>query len=324
MLNRRSYATCLLVTAWLGSAVLAANQYRFKEVWAYLMKGEEKYLTGSEPITDLCYFSARLNDIGRLDTVIRPPNIPQPRGLKRRNHLVISASASKTLMYFCLNKDSETREGLIGDILRLSGPFDGVQVDFEGMRPEERSYYISFLATIKRRLGSNKILSVALPARTAKKDDAFDYRAIAGAVDRIMVMAYDEHWRTGSPGPIASAAWCEKVMRFAVDNVRNEKLIMGLPLYGRMWQTDNLARALKYPDTLKLWEERGRPTVARTKDQTPHFAFSTKVNLSVYWEDQRSLGSKLSLYQGGRIQGVGFWRVGQGPASLWNELKIVR
>jgi spore germination protein YaaH len=324
MLNGKQTGRSLLLLLWLGSAGIAADPYSFKEIWAYLMKGEERYLSGNEPITDLCYFSARVNDVGRLDATIRPPQIPRPRGLKRRYHLVISAPASKTLMYFCLNRDYETREALIGDILRLSGPFDGVQIDFEVMRPEERSYYVSFLATIKRRLGPNKILSVALPARTAKLDDAFDYRAIAGAVDRVLVMAYDEHWRTGSPGPIASTDWCEKVLRFAVDNVRDEKLIMGLPLYGRMWQTDDLARALKYPETLELWENRGKPTVGRAPGQTPHFRFRQEVNLAVYWEDMQSLGSKLTLYQRGHIQGVGFWRVGQGPAALWDQLRTMR
>lgn len=315
---------CLLLVAGLGSTGFAAESFGFKEIWAYLMKGEERYLIGNEPITDLCYFSARVNDIGRLDSSIQPPQVPRPRTMKRRHHLVISAPASKTLMYLCLNRDRPTREALVGDILRLSRPFDGVQIDFEVMRPEERSSYISFLATLKRKLGPGKILSVALPARTKKQDDAFDYRVLAEAVDRVMIMAYDEHWRTGSPGPIASAAWCEKVLRFSLENIDEDKLIMGLPLYGRVWQTDSLARALKYPDTLKLWEAQGEPTVQRSAGQVPHFKFSAKVNLSVYWEDTQSLRRKLTLYQRGHIQGVGFWRIGQGPAALWPELQIVR
>lgn len=323
VLNRR-LLWGLALSLNLVSAASALERYAFKEVWAYLMKGEEKYVTGEEPITDLCYFSARLNDVGRLDTVIQPPKLPRAPGTTRRTHLVISAPASKTLMYFCLNKDYATREGLISDILRLGAPFDGVQIDFEAMRPEERSFYISFLATLKRRLGSNKILSVALPARTGPKDDAFDYRAIAGAVDRVLVMAYDEHWRTGPPGPIASAAWCEKVTRFATEMISNQKLIMGLPLYGRVWQKDSKARALKYPETLKLWEAEGKPRVRRTVDQTPFFEFNDKVGMAVYWEDQKSLGTKLRLYQRSGLQGVGFWRMGQGPAALWSELRIIR
>ncbi len=315
---------CLLLVAGLGSHGFGAETHGFKEIWAYLMKGEERYITGNEPITDLCYFSAQVNDIGRLDATIRPPQVPQPRAMKRRHHLVISAPASKTLMYFCLHRDRQTRDALISDILRLGAAFDGVQIDFEVMRPEQRSDYISLLATLKRKLGPNKILSVALPARTRQQDDAFDYRALADVTDRVMIMAYDEHWRTGSPGPIASLSWCESVLRFALENVRKDKLIMGLPLYGRVWQTDSLARALKYPDTLKLWEGQGRPTVQRTAGQVPHFKFDAQVNLSVYWEDAQSLRRKLNLYQRGSIQGAGFWRVGQGPAALWPELRIVK
>ena len=55
---------------------------------------------------------------------------PKLRGPKRRIHLVISAAASQTLMYFCLSRDPTTRDALMGDILRLAEPFDGVQIDF--------------------------------------------------------------------------------------------------------------------------------------------------------------------------------------------------
>ena len=316
----------LAIWALLSSVALASEQFGFREVWGYLMKGEEQYVTGQEPITDLCYFSARVNDIGRLDETLNPPRLPSPQGLQRdrRYHLVISAPASKTLMYFCLNKDLATREGLTNDIVRLGGPFDGVQIDFEAMRPEERPAYVAFLANLKRRLGPNKVLSVALPARTHRSDDAFDYRAISAAVDKALIMAYDEHWRTGPPGPIASVAWCERVVRHAIETIRHDKLVMGLPLYGRLWQTDQVARALKYPDTLALWQKQGKPTVQRGSDPTPHFTLKQNVNLAVYWEDPQSLAAKLLLYQHNGVPSVGFWRIGQGPAALWPMLYITK
>ncbi|MCW8950199.1 MAG: hypothetical protein OQL17_09450, partial [Sedimenticola sp.] len=59
--------------------------------------GEEKYITGMEPLTDIGYFSARVNDIGRLDTTVPRPTLIG-RLKNARIHLVISAPASKTLM----------------------------------------------------------------------------------------------------------------------------------------------------------------------------------------------------------------------------------
>lgn len=293
----------------------------FEETWGYLYKGEESFLNGTEPLTDICYFSAQLNDIGRLEETMAPPTLPGRLGQQARLHLVISAPASKTLMYFCLHKDLQTRTDLLKDIVRLSDAFQGVQIDFESIRPEDSSAFLSFLSGLRGQLNRQKILSVAVPARTTLKYDAFSYGGIAAIVDKVIVMAYDEHWRTGPPGPIASTQWCEKVGRFAITHIPAQKLVMGLPLYGRVWQKEDIARALKYPETLQLWE-RNRPLLKRLHDGTPFFSFKQQINAIVYYEDLRSLTNKLSLYHQMGIQGVGFWRIGQGPAALWEQLGV--
>ena len=314
---------CLMVIVYLLGGILpcsfGAESYRFQEVWGYLMQGEERFLTGQEPLTDLCLFSARVNDIGRLDNPV-----PIPRLARRPNriHLVISAPASKTLMYFCLRQDAATRDGLIEDIVRSSQGFDGVQIDFETIRPEEGGAYLAFLGLLRRQLPASIRLSVAVPARTQKTEDAYNYAAISALVDRVLVMAYDEHWRTGQPGPIASAGWCKEVVDYAQQTIAPDKLVMGLPLYGRVWQDETVARALKYPQTLDLWQQVSKPMVKRGPDKTPYFNYQTTVKASVYFEDVQSLTEKLALYQSKGVQGIGFWRIGQGPAAIWESVKI--
>lgn len=295
-------------------------EYKFKEIWAYVMKGEEKHLTGKEPITDIGYFSAVVNDIGRLKEGPDIQKIPPPIRTGRRIHLIISAPGNIPLMYWCLSKDKETRELLIQDILKAAEPYDGLQIDFETIRAEDGPAYIGFLKEIKSRLPKGKIFSVAVPARTKELKDAFDYKQIAEVSDRVIVMAYDEHWRTGEAGPIASLKWCEKVCAFSMKTIPNNKLVMGLPLYGRIWQKEVVARPLKYFETLEVWKQQ-QSLLARDPDGTPNFTFEQPVHATVYFEDMQSLDNKLSHYAGVGISSVAFWRHSQGPAALWSSLQ---
>ena len=318
-MSHKIFRYSALLFLFMITGLCSGQTIAFTETWAYLMKGEERYISGNEPLTDIGYFSAKVNDTGRLGTTIPRPSLPG-RLKHARIHLVISAPANKALMYFCLYRDKQVRAELIADIVAYSIPFDGVQIDFEVMRPEERSAYLSFLSEIKRKLPENKVLSVAVPARTAVMKDAFPYASISAIVDRVVIMAYDEHYRAGPPGPVASIEWCRRVCQFAKTQIPMQKLIMGLPLYGRLWQRESVAKALKYADTLSLWKL-DKPPVKREPGKIPFFEIKRTINGVAYFEDIQSLTEKLSLYKKLGVTGAGFWRIGQGPTALWALLE---
>ncbi len=305
------------------NSVWAQEIYRFRETWAYLMKGEEQWLKGLEPISDLAYFGAAINELGRIPTAPCPTAIPEKVRAQKRIHLVIHTPSNRSLMYWCLSKDLETRQALIVDILRAAEPFDGLQIDFETIRTEDREAYWSFLVALKSGLPKGKIFSVAVPPRIKATEDAFQYDKIAAIADRVIVMAYDEHWRTGSPGTIASLSWCEKVSQFAQRMIPATKLIIGIPLFGRVWQKQEVARALKYFQTLDLWKQHKSP-LERDPDGTAHFAYQETIDAVVYFENEQSLCQKLAYYQNAHIQSVGLWRISQEPSSLWQHLELVK
>jgi spore germination protein len=288
----------------------------FQEIWAYLMEKEEQKLKGDEPITDLAYFCARLTETGHLDHIPKRTALP---GVSCRIHLVIADLHNRSLLYWVLVKDPVARKELIQEIVQSAIPFDGINIDFEGIRPQDRDGFLLFLRELRTQLPKSKLLSVAVMPRTGPKEDAFDYPQIASIVDRVFVMAYDEHWSTSPPGEIASLAWCQKVSRYAKKTIPSHKLIMGLPLYGRVWQTETVATALTYPKALELLKNVAA-TVMRTTGGTGYFSFEKNVHATAYFEDMQSLGQKLNAYSQEGVQSIGFWRVGQGPAELWSYL----
>ena len=293
----------------------------FREIWAYLMQGEEKELTGTEPITDLCYFGVGLTREGRIVDKFAKPAIVFKNGRKPRVEVVVAELSNSSLMHFSLDPEYGVRPLLIDDICRLSEEFDGVQIDFEAVFSDDAEYFFGFLKELRQKLPAGKMLSVALPARFEQIADAYDYVRIAPIVDRIVIMAYDEHWSTSSPGPVASLAWCAKVAEYARGAVASDKLVMGLPLYGRAWQDKRLARALRFRNVLDIVAEK-KSTPNYTSDLGAYFEYSENVVVKVFYDDTRTILEKLKLYRAKNIASVSFWRIGQGPPELWSSIGV--
>jgi spore germination protein len=296
------------------------NGLLFNEVWGYLMKGEEKAVTGREPLTDIFYFGVTMNMSGRIIGSYEKPDLPSS-ATKLRMHLVVYKHSDPTFLHFCLSKKQPIRAALIDDIVSCSARFDGVQIDFESLRPDDGLAFLDFLSDLRARI-PKKILSVAVPARLKKSEnDAYDYGSLSGVVDKIMVMAYDEHWRTSAPGPVASLSWCDSVAEHAVDTVPPGKLVMGLPLYGRAWSAANLNRAMKYS---QINEKLKNPGIIHKKfgEKGPYLEYTQNVTVKVFYENVRSIQAKLRLYKSYGVRQVAFWRIGQGPRDLWGLLSV--
>jgi spore germination protein YaaH len=288
----------------------------FREIWAYLLRGEESALTGVEPITDVCYFAVNLTRDGRITDKVKRPGITLQDGTKPAVHLVVAELSNDVLLHFALDPRFGIRPQLIKDIVRVLDGFNGVQIDFEAVAPDDSDNFIDFLKELKKSLPAGRALSVAVPARTRRIADAYDYTRIAPVVDRMVVMAYDEHWSSSAPGPVASLSWCSNVVDYAAAAVGPGKIIMGLPLYGRAWQDKRLARALRYTNVQDLIAEKAS-AASYSSDLGPWFEYQESVVVTVYYDDERSILEKLLLYRSRDVSAVSFWRLGQGPAELW-------
>jgi len=302
------------------SALYAENLVKpvvFPEIWAYLMKGEEQYLNASYPISDLGYFGAGLSTYGALTGVPDPAKIAFFRGKK---HLVVAETGNAALTHFCLDPAYGLRDILVRDIIAASLPYDGVQIDFEAVPARDADNFIDFLTLLKGKLGS-KPLSVAVPARWRPVGDSYDYARIGAVADKIIVMAYDEHWSGGVPGSIASLDWCANVSAYALSKIGGAKLVMGLPFYGRAWTDTNPAKAYKHSSISKLVTDKNIATLNRNKE-IPYFEYLETVKVQVYFEDSLSTLARLNLYKSAAVQGISFWRLGQEDSEVWKFMQL--
>jgi spore germination protein YaaH len=284
----------------------------FNEIWAYLVADREDALNLNFPITDLVYFGAELDSYGKLVDV---PNYRKISNFRGRKHLV-AASNGRALTHFALAEGSPERRALVRDLLEASKPYHGLQIDFEYVPARDGEAFLSFLKELREGLG-NKVFSIALQARTRTlQNDVYDYAKILPIVDRILVMAYDEHWSTSAPGPIASMGWCQRVARYALDTIGSEKLIMGLPFYGRSWGDKTPNRAYIFSGIEGIVREQGIREINR-ENGIPTFKYETPLSITVFYEDAYSLSARLEMYKKMGVGSVGFWRLGQETPAFW-------
>jgi spore germination protein YaaH len=294
----------------------------FGEIWAYVVAGREAALTPGLPLSDIGYFGAEIDSYGSLTEVPKRQKLPAssgPSGLPRV-HLVVKCD-SRSLTHFVLVPGSAERKALIADLIAATKNFDGLQIDFENVPQRDGAAFHSFLAELRAARG-NKMFTIALPARMRKlNNDVYDYEKILPLVDRILVMAYDEHWSTSAPGPVASLSWCKKVANYSLGVIGKEKLIMGIPFYGRAWGHANPSQAHVYTGIERVINENNVKEIRR-ENGIPTFDYQIPISVKVYYDDEYSLSTRMEMYRTMGVASIGFWRLGQETPAVWKQIKL--
>jgi GH18 family chitinase len=121
--------------------------------------------------------------------------------------------------------------------------FDGLDVDWEyPENAQEGANFVALMTTLREVLGADKVLSIACSANPSVLD-RMDVVAMARVLDFINVMTYDYagSWdtKTGLNAPLnpvagGSGLAMEPTMKHLLaKGVPADKLVLGLPLYGR-------------------------------------------------------------------------------------------
>lgn len=238
-------------------------------------------------------------------------------------------------------KALDKREALAQQIASAISKYnlDGVNVDIENLTEADRENYVDFVRILRNKLGYSKSLSVAVapnPYNISKGwQGSYDYAALAKYSDYLMIMAYDESYQGGPAGPVASASFVEKSIKYAVERVPKSKIVLGIPFYGRLWKSDGSYGGYGVSNVTieQMIQKYNGKVIYDKKTQTPKAVITIKQEdekptilgkkldagtYNIWFENEQSIKYKLSLVQKYDIKGTGSWSLGQETESTWS------
>ncbi|HEV7922962.1 MAG TPA: glycosyl hydrolase family 18 protein, partial [Thermoanaerobaculia bacterium] len=206
----------------------------------------------------------------------------------------------------------------------LANRFQGINVDFENLRPEDQHLLIPFLQRLRSSFAPARLL-VSADLEAGRQ---VDWRAAASLCEFVVVMAYDEH-NAAKPGPIASIDWYRGVLRRALEAIPREKLVIGLGNYAYDWTEGQdwpdpmtyqgaLVRAREYraddkPEQIVDFDPAAlNPTFSYTDDEGKEH--------EVWFLDAVTAANQWAIAQTYGIRGAGVWVLGSTDPSIWTFL----
>lgn len=239
----------------------------------------------------------------------------------------------------------ENREELVDEIVEAIEKYklDGINVDIENVTEIDRDNYTDFVKLLREKLPQDKEVSVAVAANpmglTKGWHGSYDYEALAKYSDYLMIMAYDESYYGGEPGPVASKEFVENSILFALTKVSSDKIVLGIPFYGRFWNSNektggNGISLTKVDAILKsikseiFFDKTAMSPYAsftiETNDQS--IDVNGKIlepgNYTIWYENEESIKEKIQLVHKYDLKGTGSWALGQELTSTWDYYEL--
>ncbi len=232
-----------------------------------------------------------------------------------------------------LMHDPDRRQAVIETMLGYARQFglDGINLDFENMYREDSGYYTQFVrefAAVLRPEGLILSVDVSVPEGSDTWSRCFDRKALSESADCIFLMAYDQHYAGGSEsGSTAEIGWVEDRLKATLEEVPAQKLLLGIPLFSRVWRETDAAgnpdvgvvnalgvntawQRVRENGAEPVWDEELGQYSARFADDEGTY--------SIWLEDWNAVNMKTSLALRYGLAGVGAWSINYADDRDWD------
>ena len=234
------------------------------------------------------------------------------------------------------------QESFFANVKSIIEEFDlqGVNIDFEGIYEADRGNILNaFMENLTIFLHRELPGSEVSFAGPAVNWGGWDLAGLASACDYIFIMGYNYYgsWSStsGAVAPLTGGSInitnTVEAQYSEVTNNNPEKLILGVPYYGNLWETRNSSAYTSVIEYISHPRYRTAVVEAETygwvwdyRSKTSWYTYQQNSKYYQVWMDNdQSLGLKYDLAESKSFKGVGMWALGYDgdKPGLWNELR---
>lgn len=212
----------------------------------------------------------------------------------------------------------------------------GLDVDFEYIKPEDREGYLNFLRNITEKLNAEGfIVNVDLAPKISATQkgllyEGHDYAQIGAIANTVLIMTYEWGYTYGPPMTVAPLNNVRQVVNYAVSEIPNYKILMGIPNYGYDWtlpyeRGTSKATSVGNEQAIQLAAQYGVEIQFDDTAQSPYFNYfsSDKKEHVVWFEDVRSIMAKFNLITEYTLLGASYWNIMRPFSQNWALLNTM-
>lgn len=231
----------------------------------------------------------------------------------------------------------ETRQKMIRQLLQYSEMYqlDGINVDFENVYLEDKEMVTQFMRELTA-LAHQAELIISMDITFISSSEMwsmfYDREQLSKIVDYMIVMAYDEHWATSpQSGSVASFPWVEVNLAKLLEVVPNDRLILGIPTYTRIWKEQETEGGNIEVSSKALSMQAVDDWIAE-KNVTPVFDYVSrqdyvefydkqeKATYKIWIENADSIGRRAQMVHEYQLAGVATWNRFFANEESWEML----
>nr|WP_277250906.1 glycosyl hydrolase family 18 protein [Peptoniphilus vaginalis] len=225
--------------------------------------------------------------------------------------------------------NENTRKKVINKTLELCKKYGmkGINIDFEHTRVDDRDYITDFVREFRQAAGDDFIISVDVTPQISADvtKEPYDRKTLADIADYMVVMAYDQHWGSSDKaGSVAQYKWVEGSVNVLFRSIPNKKMILGVPLYTRIWKEAGgkvTSKTISMEEVARIIAAKGLKPVWDKESQQNYVEYQeNNANYKIWIEDANSLEKKVSLVNKYNLAGVGSWRLGFETSNIWDVI----